>query len=593
MNKLQINKRFPRILFLIFYAVASLTIIFSRPLLFIYIARTSPGTSPQAIFVNPFVSNLFSVSGMIFLMLSTLAIFSCDKTGFIFAIILSSIQTLSVFFAFIKTHVVISSGFLSSIVTISFTFLFYSFLKKQRADIVKLSVSQADLQHIIYTDELTSLASRKKITESLHFMTAPENRNNPFAIMFIDIDNFKMINDTLGHKIGDIFLQEAAHNIAHNIKPGMMLGHMGGDEFLLIIPGDFTEEQLSDFAEKINNGITHPFIYKNKDYSITCSIGVSRFPLDGKDDSEILRFADMALYKAKEKGKNCTVIFDENIKIALQLETDLHAIVDELELGIEEVEELDPVQATPAQNVSPAEIPEDPSQFYLVFQPQFISKNQQLRGYEVLSRFKYKNFGQISPTLFIPTLEKNGDIVTYGKWVMRESIKQFLKTVHDIKKAPILCVNVSTLQFRSPDFIDFLKETVELTGIPPNKLELEITESVIMYSADMVIEKLNEIHRLGIKIALDDFGTGYSSFNYLRLLPFDLLKIDKSFVDPLPKDKTGLNIVKTIINMAHGLHMEVIAEGVETKEQFDLLNELNCDFIQGFYFSKPLPLQAL
>ena len=354
------------------------------------------------------------------------------------------------------------------------------------------------------------------------------------------------------------------------------------DEFLLIIPGEFTEEDLEEIAAKINVGITHPFIYKNKDYSITCSIGVARFPLDGKDDSEILRFSDMALYKAKEKGKNCAVIFDENIKISLQLESDLHNLVDELDFGIAEAEEV--VELEPVEPPILA-IPENESQFYLVFQPQFLSKNQQIRGYEVLSRLNYKTFGQISPGLFIPMLEKNGDIIAYGKWVLRESIRQYLKTITDIKKAPMISVNVSTVQFRSSDFIDFLKETLDETGIPAEKLELEITESVIIYSADMVIEKLTAIHKMGIKIALDDFGTGYSSFNYLRLLPFDLLKIDKSFIDPLPGDKTGLNIVKTIIHMAHGLNMEVIAEGVESKEQFDLLKELGCDFIQGFYNS--------
>lgn len=586
MDKLLIKKIVPKSIFLTFYSIISICLIFSRPIIFVIVKKIYPEIPAENIVRLPWVSSMFALSGMALLLLASISILTCGKTGLIFSIIFADLQILLMIFAIISKKGVILAGFFGSGMTIFFCYILYVFLKKLRISMLNLNITKENLQKIVYTDELTSLASRKKITDTLRAMASPQNLKKPFAIMFIDMDNFKLINDTLGHKIGDLFLQEAAHNISRAIEPGMLLGRMGGDEFLLIIPGVFTDKELETFASKITTGITHPFIFKNEDYSVTCSIGIARYPFDASDDSEILRFADMALYQAKEKGKNRAVIFDDSLRKALRLEIELHSLIDELDSGIEILKD---VETTDIENMK---APQD-AQFYLLFQPQFIASNQKLRGFEVLSRLNSKDSGNISPSVFIPVLEKNGDIVAFSKWVIKESIHQYLKTVTTLDEAPLLCVNVSTVQFRSPDFIDFLRETLKESKMPPEKLEIEITESVIMYSADMVIKKLNEIHEMGIKIALDDFGTGYSSFNYLRLLPFDLLKIDKTFVDPLPNDVTGLNIIRTIINMAHGLKMEVIAEGVENKEQYELLRDAGCDFIQGYYFSKPAPLQAL
>ncbi|QTQ12674.1 EAL domain-containing protein [Treponema parvum] len=525
-----------------------------------------------------FVFSFFSASSLFLTFIFCFVILNFRCRGFVFIQILNGIPFLFALAILIKYNIFVLPGILNPLAAAVFLFFIYY---RQRNLLCQFNKSKIEMEQLLYTDELTGLASRRKISDTLKNMTDPQASVSPFSIMFIDLDNFKVINDTLGHKIGDIFLQEAVHNISCHVEPDMLLGRMGGDEFLLIISGSKTDEELLSIAEKIEIGITRPFVYKNKNYSVTCSIGIARFPEHAQNDSEILRYADMALYEAKKRGKNRSVIFNSTLRKSIALETDIHYTLEDLDSGIMPLQDLDEDEN---QKIST---------FSLLFQPQFNTDTKELRGFEVLSYFTSKDFGYIRPSVFIPIMERNGDIITFGKWVLRESINQYLKIIKDMYNSPLLSVNISAVQFEHPLFIENLASIMKETGMPPDKLEIEVTESIAINSFDSVIEKLTAIHNMGIQIALDDFGTGYSSFNYLRLLPLDLLKIDKSFIDPIPHDKSGVNIVKAIIDMSHRLGIEVIAEGVETDKQFDLLKELGCDSIQGFYLAKSLPSQAL
>ena len=430
----------------------------------------------------------------------------------------------------------------------------------------KLNQNFDELNRIAFSDDLTGLINRKKVVSSISNLI---DQGKKFSIMFIDMDNFKIINDSLGHQVGNIFLNEVVHNIERIVDPNMIFGRMGGDEFLVIVPYESDRDSLSRFADDVNKVVSMPFLYKNRSYIVTCSTGISSFPDDGESTMDLLRHADMALYRAKGLGKKQAVFYSQEIQNEfdrkLKMEYELHTAIENDEL-------------------------------YLVFQPQFAafnSRKKRVRGYEALARWKSPSFGEVQPSTFIRLAEENGDILPLGRWIMKKAFLFYLqmRREHKIDADAMLALNISFIQFRNPLFIEEIKELLKDTGMPAERIELEITEYVCVHAPETTIERLKELSNMGIKIALDDFGTGYASISFLRALPFNSVKIDKSFIDTIGKIPDHENIVESVINLAHQLHLVVVAEGVETKQECDDLIRWGCDYLQGFYLSKPIDSQ--
>ena len=387
-----------------------------------------------------------------------------------------------------------------------------------------------------------------------------------FALLLFDFDNFKMINETLGHAIGDVMITEIVHNIKNVVHEPTTIGRIGGDEFLIIIPDSLSDTELQEYAEKIKHIINQPFYYKDRDYRITASCGIARYPKDSLNPIELLQQVDIALFRAKAHGKNQIEFFDEKMQVNLQhqiaIERKLFSAINNKEL-------------------------------YIEFQPQYWAKDNNLRGFEVLARWTSPTMGKISPQDFIPIAEENGLIISIGRWVMSEACKAFVRFMEDYENPPMLAINISVIQLRDPDFLENVRQVIADTGIPTKYLEFEITESVCISSPEVAKHIIDELKGMGITIALDDFGTGYSSLSYLRNLPLDVVKIDKSFVDTIGQIPDEKNIIKSIIDMAHQLDLEVIAEGIEQNNQFEYLLRNGCDIIQGNLFGKPAPMAAL
>lgn len=418
-------------------------------------------------------------------------------------------------------------------------------------------------RNLAYYDQLTSLPNRvsfiEELKKELEKLKYTDNRG---AILFIDTDNFKNVNDTLGHHIGDELLKLIGVRISSCLKDNETVFRIGGDEFL-IIQRDVKEINCSkNLADKIVKLFEKPFIIGGRSIFTTASIGISIFPEDGIEQNYILKNADTAMYKAKEAGKNKYLFYDENMFKEIARKSELEK---ELREAIEKKE------------------------LQLYFQPQISTFDMKFKGAEVLLRWKNHKFGFVSPGEFIPLAEETSLIIPIGKWVLKEAC---LKTKAWIDRGgnPVtVCVNVSVIQLNQEEFLQSVKEILNETKLPPEYLELEITESVLIKNLNDNLQILKKIRELGVKIALDDFGTGYSSLSYLRMLPIDKLKLDKSFIDKIDVDNNDQSILDGIVQLAHKLELTVIAEGVEKESQFNVLKKINCDEIQGYYFSKPIP----
>ncbi|MHB8130292.1 MAG: putative bifunctional diguanylate cyclase/phosphodiesterase [Mobilitalea sp.] len=423
------------------------------------------------------------------------------------------------------------------------------------------------LQRLAYYDVLTGLPNRMMFMEQLDLIIKrSKEKMSSFYIVFIDVDSFKKINDTMGHHIGDKFLLFAADNLKHSIKEEDLLGRIGGDEFALIISRKLSKEEVLQELEVIRTGFYNPFDIYNGEIRLTASFGIAIYPEDGDTGSTLLKSADMSMYKAKEFGRNNVQFFSNYM-----LEEMLHKT------------EIENRLLNAMKN----------NEFYLVFQPQFCVYSDKIRGFETLARWKSPELGLISPLQFIPIAEETGFINILGEWILRTACKKFkeLQKLYDFDV--ILCVNISTIQIENSKFIEIVKNIITETGFNPSSLELEITESVIIESFQQTVKVLNELKELGIRIALDDFGMGYSSLNYLKSLPIDTLKIDKSFIDDLSENDFEVQIVGDIISLGHTLGFTVIAEGVEHHNQLQYLKDHSCDHIQGFLYAKPLDEEAL
>jgi diguanylate cyclase (GGDEF)-like protein/PAS domain S-box-containing protein len=429
-------------------------------------------------------------------------------------------------------------------------------------DITKKLKAQELILHMAYHDGLTNLPNRRSFNDQLNGkLEEAKQFNQPLAMMFLDVDHFKYINDSLGHLAGDRLLQEIADRLSSTMREEDIVARIGGDEFNILMP--FTDiEKALDFAEEILQAFKKPFYFDNYELFITTSIGISTFPHDGEDSLTLIKNADAALYRAKEQGKNNYQIYHSSINIQAYrtfiLQNDLHKAVERNEL-------------------------------ILHYQPRIDVKTGLISGVEALVRWNHPNWGLISPVEFIPIAEETGQIVEIDEWVLRTACKQN-KEWQKAGIRPIrMSVNFSSKQFFQKDIIRKIEEILVETQLCTDWLEIEITESSIMKNEDMVIKALNEIREMGINISLDDFGMGYSSLSYLRNFPFNIVKIDKTFVqDVSSHSKSSKAFISSIVNLAHSLGMSVVAEGVETEEQLSIMSQQNCEEIQGFLFSVPV-----
>jgi diguanylate cyclase (GGDEF)-like protein/PAS domain S-box-containing protein len=434
-------------------------------------------------------------------------------------------------------------------------------------DITEQHKSAELIRHQAYFDSLTALPNRFLALDRLSQMLIEANRNNEkSAVFFLDIDDFKKVNDSLGHEIGDSLLIEAANRLQQVLRKEDTVGRLGGDEFIVLLSGLSAHHNALTVAENLLKTFREPFKIDNRELILTMSIGVAIYPEDGNCASDLLRNADTAMYQAKALGRNTYSFFTREMNIIMQRR-----------LKIEEQ-----MHGALARN-----------EFEIYYQPMLDVKNQRVIGAEALLRWHNLTLGNVTPDEFIPIAEHTGLIVPIGKYVIKRALA-FLNEWQDIQQQQFtISVNLSPRQFRDTELLSFIKNTLVDANVSPESLHLEITEGVLMSGQTYIHEVLNEINELGIKLAMDDFGTGYSSLSYLRQYPFDILKIDRSFIQGIALNKADCNLVKATIAMSHSLGLTVVAEGVETSEQLTLLAELDCDFVQGYYLSKPLPAKQL
>lgn len=426
----------------------------------------------------------------------------------------------------------------------------------------ELHKNRDSIKKLAYTDHLTELPNRIAFIEMLDNIMLTLRSDEIIGIMDIDLDNFKNINDTIGHSYGDELLIDVTHRLRQAMDENDYLARIGGDEFIILTQNLQDMVSYEEKIKKVRNVFTFPFVLSAKEYFITVSIGIAFAPKDGKTAQSIIKNVDSAMYVAKANGKNTYAYFEHAFN---QMLTDKIVLQSELRKAIEKKE------------------------FVLFYQAQMDLVNKKVLGFEALIRWHHPDKGLLYPNDFIYLAEESGMIVPIGKWVLKAACHQ-LKEWDDLGYNNIsMAVNLSARQFKDRDFVPMIYEVIEEAGINPNKLELEITESVALEDLDYTISTIKELKAIGVRFSLDDFGTGYSSMSYLKRLPVSNLKIDKSFLDTVMDDASDQKIVQAIISLARDLNLHVIAEGVERAEQEQFLQDSNCNMAQGFLYSKPVP----
>lgn len=427
-------------------------------------------------------------------------------------------------------------------------------------DITERKQAEKKINEMVYRDPLTGLPNRLLLNDRLAQALEQANEHNThLGVMFIDLDRFKYINDTLGHGIGDELLKEVAKRLQSFTSKTDTVSRQGGDEFIVLL-SPTTLVDATKIAQKIVEQFRESLIVHEHELYITPSIGIALYPTDGQDIETLIKNADTAMYRVKEQGKNgfqfYTCDMNETVSKKLKLEVGLRKALERNELKI-------------------------------VYQPQIDVTTREIIGVEALIRWQHPEWGMISPAEFIPLAEETGLINPIGEWILYEACLQN-KAWQNEGRPPIkMAVNISSRQFQRCDFINTVKKVIEETHINPNDLEFELTESIIQDSKH-AISTMHELKNMGIQLSIDDFGTGYSSLSYLKTFPIDTLKIDQAFTKNIFTDSKDASLVHTIINMAHNLNLRVIAEGVETQEQFQFLQKRNCNEAQGYYFSRPV-----
>lgn len=432
-------------------------------------------------------------------------------------------------------------------------------LKAQNEELIE---QQEKINDLAYNDFLTKLPNRLHMEEYFVKLVKNADRLHPKVMMaFIDIDNFNYINTAHGHRIGDRLLQEISSLFKFYVEDKGAIGRIGGDEFICLVGID-NDFDCKAYVDGLMNKINNTIEINEKQLFVTASIGYAIYPEDGLTYDELLIRADMAMYKMKSVGKAKASRFD-------------------LVMNQEMAEKINLTNALKYALIN--------KELHLVYQPQYNSRSQEIVGYEALLRWNSHLLGQVPPFHFIPIAESTGDIVEIGKWVIEEAVR-FAKRINHLEHEVIkVAVNISVVQLLHSDFVDMVKTIFETEKINPHWIEFEVTESVLIESFDLVNKQLRVFKEMGIDIALDDFGTGYSSLTYLRKLPISTLKIDKSFIDDILHEGDNHFFTRSIIDIAHKLNFRVVAEGVEEKLQLDYLKDVNCNIIQGYLYSKPLP----
>lgn len=439
-------------------------------------------------------------------------------------------------------------------------------------DITEEKEYENQIQHMAQHDSLTGLPNRLLLNDRIHQSLALTHRyDQSGAVLFIDLDYFKNINDSLGHIAGDRLLQEVAQRLRPIIRDGDTIARLGGDEFLIQLSQlsgnpNKAEQAACRVAEKINYTLAQEYNVDGHKLFSTASIGIVVYPRDAESEESIIQRADTAMYYAKSMGRNRSAVFKKAMEKAVVRK---HTLEKELRKALSE------------------------SRFILRFQPQIMDQENRFIGAEALLRWNHPTEGIISPTEFIPIAEENHLIIPIGEWVLKQVCYQIKFWLERYGFSPFITVNLSAIQVRNSDLVSYIETLLKKTRIPPSLLELEVTETLLLHEARTSIDVLQELKKLGVKLSIDDFGTGYSSLTYLKKLPLDKLKIDRSFVKDIPGDPDSETIIRTVIGMSHDLGLEVIAEGVETKEQLEYLLLEKCTLFQGFYFDPPITLEQM
>ncbi|QLY82166.1 putative bifunctional diguanylate cyclase/phosphodiesterase [Clostridium intestinale] len=432
----------------------------------------------------------------------------------------------------------------------------------------QLKINEERLYRLAHFDELTYLPNRKSILDKLNYLIkVSKGMNLSFYIIFIDIDSFKKINDSMGHHIGDLFISDAAKRLKASIHKSDFIGRIGGDEFALIIQRRLSNKEVFKYIDKIRKHFLQPFIIEGNEITSSASFGIASFPYDGVGQVELMKNADTAMYKAKELGKNNVQFFENSMKEELLEKLNLE---NELKSALYN------------------------NEFFLVFQPIYNLRTGKIRGFETLVRWNSPVLGMVAPDKFIPVTEELGIIIPLGEWIIRTACKTFKKLQDKYKlEEAVLAINLSVKQLESPNIVESIKYILKETNFDPNLLEIEITETTFMNSIHKTKSTLEKLQDMHISISLDDFGTGYSSLSYLRQLPIDILKIDRTFINDILKSDRNVEIIGSIIDLSHNLDIAVIAEGIEEEIQLRHLRKLKCDYVQGYLMSKPLNLEDL
>ena len=457
-------------------------------------------------------------------------------------------------------------------------------------DISERKRAEEQIRRLAYCDSLTGIPNRQAFLEMLEReLQRSKIGNKKFAVLFMDLDAFKRINDTLGHNVGDQLLQQVSERLRETIRPsdllsraelvtraaplagagtneGTNLARLGGDEFTILIPDLERVEHALNVAHRVKDAMRRPFIIEGNEIFVTASIGISLFPEDGDDCTSLLKFADTAMYHAKNCGKNNAKLYSSSLTMQIMSHV-------KLEVGLRRALQND--------------------ELYLLYQPQLDVRSNEIVGVEALVRWRHAERGIVSPTEFIPLAEETGLIVPIGEWVLRTACIQ-ARHWQKLARRPVrMAVNLSAKQFKDENLSQIVLSALQDTGLDPRLLELELTEGTLMDDAKATLSTLEQLRGIGVHLSIDDFGTGYSSMNYLKRFDVRALKIDRSFISGLPQDSENAAITRAIIAMAHGLKMVVVAEGVETGEQLGMLEEYGCDLVQGFYLGRPAPAETV
>ena len=436
-------------------------------------------------------------------------------------------------------------------------------------DITRHKIVNDELSYMAYYDAMTGLYNRNYFVVNLNDMIEKAKKNNDIiSVLFLDIDDFRRINDSMGILAGDEVVQRFGELLGQFVNDNVKASHFNGDIFCIAIYNPCGNNSVENIIGRIRDAVSKPFILANKaEVSITVSIGVAEYPEASTSSIELISLAEIVMYKAKHNGRNITQYFDQ-------------PIIDEYIENLELEQKMEKAIAA--------------GDFFMCYQPQYDSNTKKLRGMEALVRWKDEDGNIISPGRFIPLAEKNGVILKLGEFIIDKSLSDYSKWLKKYGDSEvILSINISAVQFKNKNFVNDFIKAIRKYDVPPTCLELEITESVFIDDMGDVIKKMNLLREMGIRFSMDDFGTGFSSLSYLRQLPIDTLKIDKSFVDTVVTDGPTRTIAESIIDLSRKLGFDTIAEGVEEEIQYSLLKNIGCENIQGFYFGKPMTVEDI